>query len=148
MNDTLEALRFDNTFVRELPADPVADNYRRQVARACYSRVSPTPVGAPHVLAFSPEVARLFDLSPDALTGGDAAALLSGNRVSAGMATYAACYGGHQFGNWAGQLGDGRAADFRGWQGTCAAHGGFRRSERETSAKSYRDATSLGTLRR
>jgi serine/tyrosine/threonine adenylyltransferase len=26
-----------------------------------------------------------------------------------GMSPYAACYGGHQFGNWAGQLGDGRA---------------------------------------
>ena len=26
-----------------------------------------------------------------------------------GMQPYAMCYGGHQFGNWAGQLGDGRA---------------------------------------
>ena len=33
----------------------------------------------------------------------------AGNRVVPGMAPYAACYGGHQFGVWAGQLGDGRA---------------------------------------
>ncbi len=36
-------------------------------------------------------------------------AVLAGNQLVAGMAPYAACYGGHQFGTWAGQLGDGRA---------------------------------------
>ena len=35
--------------------------------------------------------------------------LLSGNKLCTGMAPYAQCYGGHQFGAWAGQLGDGRA---------------------------------------
>ena len=35
--------------------------------------------------------------------------VMSGNDVFDGMNTYAHCYGGHQFGNWAGQLGDGRA---------------------------------------
>ncbi|HEV3008626.1 MAG TPA: YdiU family protein, partial [Burkholderiales bacterium] len=35
--------------------------------------------------------------------------VLAGNRVLAGMKPYAARYAGHQFGNWAGQLGDGRA---------------------------------------
>ena len=35
--------------------------------------------------------------------------MLSGNRLVPGMTPYATCYGGHQFGNWAGQLGDGRA---------------------------------------
>ncbi|MDP7282002.1 MAG: protein adenylyltransferase SelO family protein, partial [Candidatus Poribacteria bacterium] len=35
--------------------------------------------------------------------------VLVGNRILPGMDTHAACYGGHQFGNWAGQLGDGRA---------------------------------------
>ena len=32
-----------------------------------------------------------------------------GNRLLPEMVPYATCYGGHQFGNWAGQLGDGRA---------------------------------------
>ena len=32
-----------------------------------------------------------------------------GNRLLPGMKPIATCYGGHQFGNWAGQLGDGRA---------------------------------------
>jgi uncharacterized protein YdiU (UPF0061 family) len=35
--------------------------------------------------------------------------VLAGNRLVPGMQPYAACYGGHQFGSWAGQLGDGRA---------------------------------------
>src|SRR4029079_12444259 len=44
----------------------------------------------------------------------------AGNRVLPGMLPYAARYGGHQFGNWAGQLGDGRAitlAEVRGTDG-------------------------------
>jgi uncharacterized protein YdiU (UPF0061 family) len=35
--------------------------------------------------------------------------VFSGNALLPRMAPYAACYGGHQFGAWAGQLGDGRA---------------------------------------
>jgi uncharacterized protein YdiU (UPF0061 family) len=52
-----------------------------------------------------PEVAALLGLenSPELVQ------VLAGNRVVRGMAPYAACYGGHQFGTWAGQLGDGRA---------------------------------------
>ena len=38
-----------------------------------------------------------------------AAQIFGGNQTLAQMFPYAACYGGHQFGNWAGQLGDGRA---------------------------------------
>jgi uncharacterized protein YdiU (UPF0061 family) len=35
--------------------------------------------------------------------------VLAGGRIVPGMDPYAQRYGGHQFGNWAGQLGDGRA---------------------------------------
>ena len=110
----LAGLRFDNRYARELPADPVAENYRREVSGACYSRVLPTPVRAPKLAAWAPEVAALLDLPPDAAEPDSAeedalAAVFSGNRVLDGMAPIATCYGGHQFGNWAGQLGDGRA---------------------------------------
>ncbi len=37
------------------------------------------------------------------------AQIFAGNALMDGMTPFAACYGGHQFGNWAGQLGDGRA---------------------------------------
>ena len=105
----LAGLRFDNRYARDLPADPVAENYRRQVSGACYSHVAPTPVRAPKLIAWAPEVAGLLDL-PAAAANEDAwAEVFSGNRVLDGMAPIATCYGGHQFGNWAGQLGDGRA---------------------------------------
>jgi serine/tyrosine/threonine adenylyltransferase len=107
--EKLAVLRFDNSFVRELPADPVQVNRPRQVAGAAYSLVAPTAVAAPRVVAVSREV-----MSDIGLTEADAhtpafAELFAGNRLLPGMSSYAACYGGHQFGSWAGQLGDGRA---------------------------------------
>ena len=48
----LEKLSFENTFVRDLPADPVLTNVPRQVSNACYTRVEPTPVAAPRLLAW------------------------------------------------------------------------------------------------
>ena len=100
-------LRYTDRFVRELPADARGDNKTRQVLNACYTRVAPTSVPAPEILAVVPEVAALLDLDPTATR--ELADVLAGNRVLPGMTPYAANYGGHQFGTWAGQLGDGRA---------------------------------------
>jgi uncharacterized protein YdiU (UPF0061 family) len=100
-------LRYSDHFVRELPGDPRDDNRTREVLRACYSRVAPTPVPRPELLALVPEVAALIELEPEVTP--ELVDVLAGNRVVPGMAPYAACYGGHQFGSWAGQLGDGRA---------------------------------------
>ena len=102
-------LRFDNRYVRELPADPIAGNYRREIAGACYSRVRPTPVPAPGLIGWTPDVAALLDLPAGAPDDDASAAVFAGNRLLPGMEPVATCYGGHQFGNWAGQLGDGRA---------------------------------------
>jgi serine/tyrosine/threonine adenylyltransferase len=105
----LARLRFDNSFVRELPADPVELNRVRQVTGACYSRVMPTPVAHPRLLAVSREVAASLGLDERDFDAPGFAEVFAGNRLLPGMAAYAACYGGHQFGAWAGQLGDGRA---------------------------------------
>src|SRR5437764_14540861 len=102
----LAGARFENTFVRELPGEPVLINMPRQVANACYTRVAPTPVAAPRLLAWCDAMGELLGL---ARPSAQAIELLAGNRVLAGMEPYAARYGGHQFGHWAGQLGDGRA---------------------------------------
>ncbi len=102
----LSAAAFRNSFVDEMPADPVAENTRRQVPNASYTRVAPTPVAAPKLLAWSDRLAGELGLarpSPEAIEA------LAGNRVFPGMSPYAARYGGHQFGVWARQLGDGRA---------------------------------------
>lgn len=105
----IDALNFDNRFVRELPADPETGNHRRQVTGACYSKVLPAKVARPQLVAYSQEVADLLDLPPEVCASSDFTQVFAGNRLASGMEPYASCYGGHQFGNWAGQLGDGRA---------------------------------------
>ncbi|HWA12757.1 MAG TPA: YdiU family protein, partial [Burkholderiales bacterium] len=105
----MQALRFDNSFVRDLPADPVESPQRRQVHGALYSRVLPTPVAAPRLIAYSPDVAQLLGIPEADMQSGEFARVFGGNALLEGMQPYAANYGGHQFGHWAGQLGDGRA---------------------------------------
>ena len=102
-------LRFDNRFIRELPGDTDSSARRRQVLHACWSPAFPTPVAAPQLLAYSPEVAAQLGFTKSDIASPDFAAVVGGNQLIDGMVPYAACYGGHQFGNWAGQLGDGRA---------------------------------------
>jgi serine/tyrosine/threonine adenylyltransferase len=74
-----------------------------------YTALSPTPLPAPYWVGRSPDAASLLGLSPDALESDAALALWTGNRVAAGTQPLASVYSGHQFGVWAGQLGDGRA---------------------------------------
>jgi serine/tyrosine/threonine adenylyltransferase len=109
MTRALEELVFDNRFTRSLPADPETGPRRRQVTGASYSRVSPTPVIRPELVACASEVAELIGLDPAQCARPEFAEVFTGNRLLPGMDPHATCYGGHQFGNWAGQLGDGRA---------------------------------------
>ena len=106
---SLAELSFDNRFTAALPADPDFGNTRRQVTGACYSRVEPTPVPAPHLLAHSAEMFDLLGFDAELASDPEFAAVFGGSTLLDGMDPHAHCYGGHQFGNWAGQLGDGRA---------------------------------------
>lgn len=106
----LEDLNWDHSFVRELPGDPRSDVISREVLHACYTKVSPSvEVDNPQLVAWSESVAELFDLDPKEFERPDVPQIFSGAKLLAGAAPYAQCYGGHQFGMWAGQLGDGRA---------------------------------------
>lgn len=100
---------FDNRFNKALPADPEQENFLRRVENACYSRVKPRQVKAPHLLAYSPELAEELGLTEAQVNSEEFTQIFSGNKLLKGMDPFAMCYGGHQFGNWAGQLGDGRA---------------------------------------
>ncbi|MBV1898985.1 MAG: hypothetical protein ACJA2Y_001599 [Cycloclasticus pugetii] len=102
-------LTFSNKFVSQLPADNVSENYPRQVQGACFSWVSPKQMKAPSLVSYSLEAAALLDLDEDDCLSEQFLNTFSGNEQLDGMQPYATCYGGHQFGNWAGQLGDGRA---------------------------------------
>lgn len=110
MASVFSSLKFNNRFTRELPGDPDLTNRRRPVRGACYSRVRPTPVTSPKLIGWSADMAMRLGLP--AIPGSasqEIAEVLGGNVVVDGMDPFAMCYGGHQFGNWAGQLGDGRA---------------------------------------
>ena len=74
-----------------------------------YSPVAPRPLPQPYWVASSRAVARELGLEESWLTSQELLAALSGNRTIAGTQPLASVYSGHQFGAWAGQLGDGRA---------------------------------------
>jgi uncharacterized protein YdiU (UPF0061 family) len=105
---SLDQAIFQNSFVDQLRGDVLLDNSPRQVPGYHYSRTAPTAVPDPHLLAWSEEMAALLGLARPAERG-PGADVLAGNLVTETMKPFAARYGGHQFGNWAGQLGDGRA---------------------------------------
>ena len=107
--NNLSHLNFDNRFVSELPADVEQTHRLRQVRNACFSFMRPTPVKAPRLMAHAQEVADLLDITSEQCQLDEFAQVFAGNQMIDGMQPYAVCYGGHQFGNWAGQLGDGRA---------------------------------------
>ncbi|MBT6176820.1 MAG: YdiU family protein [Deltaproteobacteria bacterium] len=109
MSENSITMNFDNSFVRELTGDPELENRRRQVMGACYSRVQPTPVSNPKALIWSDEMVQRLGIDLESWGLETFSQVFSGNQLLPGMDPVATCYGGYQFGSWAGQLGDGRA---------------------------------------
>lgn len=105
----MKKLNLNYRFTKNLPADEDQSNSTRQVFGACYSWVEPKPTTNPQLLIYSPEVASLLDLNEQDCASKTFTNIFSGNALLEGSTPYAMCYGGHQFGHWAGQLGDGRA---------------------------------------
>lgn len=97
-----------DTFNKELPSDSILTNTRRQVD-ACFSRVEPKLTSNPEMLHVSSEMLKMLGLSNEDARSKEFLEIFTGNSVLEGTKPFAMCYGGHQFGNWAGQLGDGRA---------------------------------------
>ncbi|HUX23822.1 MAG TPA: YdiU family protein, partial [Burkholderiales bacterium] len=91
----LEELRFDNRYGR-LPQD-------------FYTRLSPTPLPDPYLVAFNPAAADLIGLAHAEAARAEFAEIFCGNRLLPGFDPLAAVYAGHQFGVFVPQLGDGRA---------------------------------------
>ena len=104
----LAATPFEAQVIAALPVDADDDPAPRAVPGVSLSRVRPTPVVSPRLLAWSDTLGCELGLARPA-PGSAALAILAGNGLAPGMQPYAARYGGHQFGRWAGQLGDGRA---------------------------------------
>ncbi len=88
-------LRWDNGFAR------LDDRF--------YTRLAPTPLTDPYLVAFSADAAGLIGLHPAAAAHPEFVEVAIGNRVPPGADPLAAVYAGHQFGVYVPQLGDGRA---------------------------------------
>ena len=104
-----DPLQLTNQFVDELPGDLEPQNFVREVRRACYSRVAPSQALDPSLVATSSDLLDDLGISEADSHSREFLEVMAGNRVHQSMKPYSANYGGHQFGTWAGQLGDGRA---------------------------------------
>jgi uncharacterized protein YdiU (UPF0061 family) len=116
------------TFTSSLPPDPLfptpAASHKtprekigpRQVKGALFTWVRPEESKEPELLAVSPAALKDLGIKPGDEKTEDFKQVVAGNKIlgwdaenGEGGYPWAQCYGGWQFGSWAGQLGDGRA---------------------------------------
>ena len=83
------------------------DNSYAQLPKGFYTRLEPTAVASPKMLAFNDNLARLMGIEIGDLA--EAAAIFGGNKIPQNASPLAQLYAGHQFGSYNPQLGDGRA---------------------------------------
>ncbi len=105
----LESLNFDNLALRSLPIDPEEEIHVRQVKGACFSKMKLSPVANPQTVCVSSSALQLLDLCKEQWQRPEFAEYFAGNKLLPGSQLAAHCYCGHQFGYFAGQLGDGAA---------------------------------------
>lgn len=96
-----------SSFTQELSEDPSQLNQSRIVEKACFSRVSPEKF--PHGSLVHTNPLLQAEMGLEILKERELLMLTLGVHPDTEGNTFAMCYGGHQFGQWAGQLGDGRA---------------------------------------
>ena len=124
---TMNELPKSNVFTSILPPDSVfktpADSHKssrhslgpRMVKGSLYTYVRPEEVLLPELLGISQRAMNDIGLKVGEEASEDFKATVAGNKIywdhitGSGIYPWAQCYGGYQFGSWAGQLGDGRA---------------------------------------
>ncbi|KAF1979188.1 UPF0061-domain-containing protein [Bimuria novae-zelandiae CBS 107.79] len=128
---TIQSLPKSNVFTSNLPPDsafptpskshstPRQQLGPRLVKEALFTYVRPEPTEDPELLCVSPRALRDLGLKEEEAQTEEFKQVLSGNKIltwneeenkeGGGIYPWAQCYGGYQFGQWAGQLGDGRA---------------------------------------
>jgi len=83
-----------------------------------YDMTEPTPLDDPYLISFNPNAAELIGLESSTKDDPRFVALLNGTFIPKGARPFSMCYAGHQFGNYAPRLGDGRAINLgsiNGW---------------------------------
>ena len=98
-------------FIESLPKDPSLDEYPRAVPEALYSFVNPKKTKSALKIHLNSSLLKSLGIDED---DPDLIQQLTGNTISDHHIPFAMNYGGHQFGHWAGQLGDGRAIHLGG----------------------------------
>lgn len=125
---TLQDLPKTWNYTKSLPPDSQfptpADSHKtardeitpRQVTKAAFTWVRPEQQKDPELLSVSPAALRDIGIKPGEEQTEDFKQFVAGNKLYGwdedkltGGYPWAQCYGGYQFGQWAGQLGDGRA---------------------------------------
>lgn len=124
---SLQELPKSDTFTAKLPPDPEfrkpSDSHRaprgalgpRMVKGALFTYVRPEETKSPELLGISKTALHDIGLKDGVETTEDFKSMVAGNKIywdnetEEGIYPWAQCYGGWQFGSWAGQLGDGRA---------------------------------------
>jgi len=91
----MNAIPFDNSYAR--------------MPETFYTKLSPTPVAAPELIAVNRPLARHLGIDADWLASPEGVQMVAGNAVPEGAEPLASVYAGHQFGSYNPQLGDGRA---------------------------------------
>ena len=89
------AIPFDNQYVR--------------LSTSLFTPQQPASVRKPDLIALNRGSANTLGIDAEWLSGNEGVAVLAGNRIPEGAEPIATVYGGHQFGHWNPQLGDGRA---------------------------------------
>ncbi len=102
----MDSLQLEAAFTSALPGDPESGNHPRQVHDSVWSKTYPTTAGSPVLVSHIPELTSLLGVD---VSDPQCAGFFTGASIDKNSTPYSMRYGGHQFGNWAGQLGDGRA---------------------------------------
>ena len=102
-------LKFTTHYIDALPADTDQSNAPRHSLHSAYSFVIPVKSSNSQLIAYSSDLAKKLGIIDIDKYEAEFSAFFTGTTLPENMKPYAMCYGGYQFGHWAGQLGDGRA---------------------------------------
>lgn len=93
-------------FIKNFPGDFSKNTLQRNTPKVLFATIDPVGFKDPKMIAFNEELSEEIGLGKWEENDLD---FLVGNNLPENIVTYSTAYAGHQFGNWAGQLGDGRA---------------------------------------
>jgi uncharacterized protein YdiU (UPF0061 family) len=93
-------------FIKLFPGDLSDNSMQRNTPKVLFSTIKPAGFDHPKLIAFNEKLSEEIGMGKFEEKDLD---FLVGNNLLENVKTYSTAYAGHQFGNWAGQLGDGRA---------------------------------------